>query len=47
MTTRLRFWRALCATLAVAGLLSAPYGRLRPALAQAPTPPMFASIGAV
>jgi branched-chain amino acid transport system substrate-binding protein len=38
MNTRLRFWRGLCATLAVAGLLSAPYGRLRPAFAQAPPP---------
>jgi branched-chain amino acid transport system substrate-binding protein len=38
MTTRLRFWRALFATVAAAGLLSAPYGRLRPAQAQAPGP---------
>jgi branched-chain amino acid transport system substrate-binding protein len=36
--TRVRFWRALCATAAVAGMLSAPYGRLRPAAAQTPGP---------
>jgi branched-chain amino acid transport system substrate-binding protein len=40
MTTRLRFWRALCATVAAAGLLSVPYGRLGPALAQAPGTPI-------